>query len=88
MATVIEDDVAYAASLNTLRLPGYLGTGGLGDQLIDELEQNCIDTWQNSRWLRGTLPLVLGEDGSAFHAGHHFQYDTQLGLVVTKKELQ
>lgn len=86
MATVIDDDVAYAASLNTLRLPGFLGTGRLGDQLIDELEQNCIDTWQNSRWLRGVLPLVLNADGSAVHAGYHFQYDTELGLVVTKEK--
>lgn len=86
LGTVVDDDVAYAASLNTLRLPGFLGTGRLGDQLIDELEQNCIDTWQNSRWLRGVLPLVLDANGTAVHAGHHFQYDIELGLVVTKEK--
>ena len=85
LGTVIDDDIAYGASLNTLRLPGFLGTGRLGDQLIDELEQNCIDTWQNSRWLRGVLPLVLDGDGTAVHAGHHFTYDSRLGLVVTKE---
>lgn len=85
LGTVIDDDVAYTASLNTLRLPGFLGSGRLGDQLIDELEQNCIDTWQNSRWLRGVLPLVLDASGTAVHAGHQFKYDTQLGLVVTKE---
>lgn len=86
MGTVIEDDVALAASKNTLRLPGFLGTDKLGDQLIGELEENCIDTWQNSRWLRGVLPLVLDENGDAAHAGFDFHYDNDLGLVVTPQE--
>ena len=86
MGTVIEDDTALAASKNTVRLPGFLGTCKLGDQLIDELEANCIDTWQNSRWLRGALPLVLDEDGNAQHASFDFHYDTDLGLVVTPQE--
>lgn len=86
LGTVIDDDVALAASKNTLRLPGFLGTDKLGDQLIDELEGNCIDTWQNSRWLRGALPLVLDENGDAEHAGFDFHYDTDLGLVVTRQE--
>ncbi|MFT3663179.1 MAG: CRISPR-associated helicase Cas3' [Gordonia sp. (in: high G+C Gram-positive bacteria)] len=86
LATVTDDHFALAASKNTLRLPGFLGSDGLGDQLIDELEDDCIDTWQNSRWLRGALPLVLDENGDATHAGFDFHYDTDLGLVVTTSE--
>ncbi|WFN93911.1 CRISPR-associated helicase Cas3' [Gordonia sihwensis] len=85
-ATVIEDDIARAAAMNTLRLPGFLGSAGIGDALIAELEDNCIDTWQNSRWLRGVLPLVLDRDGNAEHVDHHFHYDDDLGLVVTPLE--
>ncbi|GAA3045480.1 CRISPR-associated helicase/endonuclease Cas3 [Gordonia defluvii] len=87
IGTVIEHDIAYAASLNTLRLPGYLGRPGIGDELIRELENDCIDTWQNSPWLRGVLPLIVDE-GDAEHVGHLFHYDVDLGLVVTKKENQ
>ncbi|MFT4088105.1 MAG: CRISPR-associated helicase Cas3' [Gordonia sp. (in: high G+C Gram-positive bacteria)] len=87
-ATVIEHDIAYAASLNTLRLPGYLGRPGIGDELIGELEDDCIDTWQNSPWLRGVLPLIVDAEGNAEHVGHIFHYDVELGLVVTKKENQ
>lgn len=85
-ATVIDDDIAVAAAKNTLRLPGYLSSAGIGDLLIDDLEQNCIDTWQNSRWLKGVLPLVLDANGDAEHVGHLFHYDTDLGLVVTRSE--
>lgn len=84
--TVIDDDIAVTASKNTLRLPSFLGTRDLGDQLINELEDNCVDTWQSSQWLRGALPLILDEDGNAQHAGFDFHYDTDLGLVVTKQE--
>lgn len=86
LGTVIDDDLAIIVARNTLRLPAYLGRPGLGDDLISELEDNCIDTWQNSRWLRGALPLVLDENGDAEHVDHLFHYDTDLGLVITRLE--
>ena len=88
LGTVIDDDVARAAAKNTLRLPGFLGSPGIGDELIGELEDGCIDTWQNSRWLRGVLPLVLDVNGNAEHVDRLFHYDTDLGLVVTPLEKQ
>ncbi|WP_161897298.1 CRISPR-associated helicase Cas3' [Gordonia spumicola] len=85
-STVVDDDVARAAAMNTLRLPGFLGRQGIGDRLIDELEQNGVDCWQNSRWLRGALPLVLDTNGDAEHVDFLFHYDTELGLVLTPLE--
>lgn len=88
LATVIEDDVARLLARNTVRLPGYLGRGRTGDEIIEELEATRIDCWQNSRWLRGMLPLVLDEDRRAVVANHSIHYDTELGLVVDFAEDQ
>lgn len=86
MAAVVDEGIALAASKNTLRLPGFLGVDQLGDQLISELEDDGIDTWQNSKWLRGMLPLILDTHGDAAYAGFNFHYDTDLGLLVTHQE--
>jgi CRISPR-associated endonuclease/helicase Cas3 len=82
LGPVIEDDLARILARNTVRLPAYLARVKTGDDIIDELEGTRIDCWQNSRWLRGMLPLVLGEDRRATVANHSIYYDTELGLVV------
>lgn len=88
LGTVIEDEIAQILARNTVRLPSYLGRGKTGDDIIEELERNGVDCWQNSRWLRGMLPLVLDEDRRAVVAGHSIYYDTELGLVVDFSEGQ
>lgn len=88
LGAVIEDDLARLLARNTVRLPAYLARGKTGDDIIDELEGIRIDCWQNSRWLRGMLPLVLDEDCRATIANHSVHYDTQLGLVVDFSEDQ
>lgn len=88
LATVIEDDIARLLARNTVRLPAYLGRGRVGDKIIEELEANGIDSWQNSGWLRGMLPLVLDENRNAVIAGHTVHYDAELGLVIDFTEDQ
>ncbi|MET9328421.1 CRISPR-associated helicase Cas3' [Tsukamurella sp. NPDC003166] len=83
LGTVVEDLLARRLAQDTVRLPAHLGRGRGGDLLIDALErQGFIDTWQQSRWLRGALPLILGPDARARLADHEFEYDDALGLVV------
>lgn len=87
LGAVIEDGLARRLAQNTVRLPSYLGRGRTGDELIDALEREYFPaTWQQSRWLRGMLALVLDSDGCATLADHHFEYDDALGLIVDYRE--
>ncbi|WP_281363031.1 CRISPR-associated helicase Cas3' [Gordonia asplenii] len=82
----IDDDVARKLAREVVRLPSYLGRGRSGDDLIEELEQQMVDSWQQSRWLRGMLPLILDSDGHADVSGHSLDYDLELGLIVDYQE--
>ncbi|QDQ98564.1 CRISPR-associated helicase Cas3' [Tomitella fengzijianii] len=83
-ATVVDDDLARTIARWTVRFPAYMGDGKLGDAVIDALEENKIDSWQNSRWLGGALALVLDEDLRAVVAGFDVAYDVRRGLIVKK----
>lgn len=84
----IDDDVARKLAREVVRLPSYLGRGKNGDDLIEELEQQMEDSWQQSKWLRGMLPLELDSEGHANVSGHSLTYDVELGLIVDYQEAQ
>lgn len=80
----IELDVVVARNLAccTVRLPGWT----LSDDDLMDLESDGQESWQQSRWLKGTLPLVLDENLSREVERYIFRYDQQLGLLVDRKE--
>lgn len=60
------DDVAHAAALCTVGLPASLSAPYIVDGVIKALEgQGRFDGWQESRWLRGQLPLVMDDTPTA-----------------------
>lgn len=81
-----EHHIAKALAACTLRLPAALTRGRSGDQAIDELERRGFPAWQQSRWLRGQLVLLLNEDLEADLAGFHLSYDHEHGLQYTRSD--
>lgn len=74
-------DLARTVAAGTLALPVEL----CRSEVIEELEQrNCFDAWQQSRWLKEELVLVLDELGEAELFGHHLRYDREDGLTVAR----
>ncbi|MFI2105688.1 CRISPR-associated helicase Cas3' [Isoptericola sp. NPDC019693] len=65
-----------------VRLPAWLAAGELGDQVLDQLEENVVDAWQDSPDLAGQLVLPLDDGGRAYLAGCEVVYDEDLGLRV------
>ena len=69
----------------TVGLPQTLTNPSRWDRTVGELESNGVaDDWQQSRWLRGQLVLVLGADGRTTLNGHEVAYDPQRGLSVER----
>lgn len=65
-AEVPDDSVAHAAALCTVSLPPMMSMPYCSDAVIDALERaGHYEEWQQSRWLKGALPLVLDERGDA-----------------------
>lgn len=81
-AIELDRDIARTLATCTVRLPGW----ALSDSALRELEADGQESWQQSRWLRGALPLVLDEDLSREVGDHVFRYDEQLGLLMERKE--
>ncbi|GAB20280.1 putative CRISPR-associated helicase [Gordonia effusa NBRC 100432] len=88
LGPAVDNQFARKLAREVVRLPSYLGRGPQGDAIIEELEGGGIDCWQQSRWLRGMLPLILDPNGNAVIAGHSINYDIELGLVVDYAEAQ
>ena len=89
-ADVPDDDVARAAALCSVSLPPRLSSPWCVRNVIDALEKEAAtDGWQSSRWLAGTLPLVI--DGQGFARigweGHEFllQYFRETGLSIVEE---
>ena len=82
LGTEIPDGLARAIARCTLRLPVWVSRGGLGDQVITELERDGLETWQRSIWLKGVLPLVLDRQFYRRVANLAFRYDREVGLLV------
>jgi len=60
------NESARAAALCTVGLPPAMCTQWNAKHVIDALEvAHVFDGWQKSYWLKGSLPLVLNEEGRA-----------------------
>jgi len=90
-----DDETARLAAKCTVRLPSVLARPGLVDRVITALEsQGGFAGWQQSRWLKGELPLVLGPDGTALLSVNDRQerrdfrlsYDRDRGLQLLRDE--
>jgi hypothetical protein len=58
------------------------------DRAIEELEAECVLTWQakDSYWLAGELILMLDEECRTRLAGYDLHYTPRDGLKVTHAE--
>ncbi|MGO1543350.1 MAG: CRISPR-associated helicase Cas3' [Gulosibacter sp.] len=82
----IEEDLAEAVATCTVSLPSWMTQGKGLDGVLDDLENNGIEAWQQSRWLKGMLPLILDEDFRTEINGHRLLYDQGLGLMIEKSD--
>lgn len=80
---VIPDDLARTVARCSVTLPARVLRGDTDhiDRVIDALEANGQRSWQDSRWLRGALPLVLDENCSTSLGMVRLTYDRELGLT-------
>ncbi|AZA12559.1 CRISPR-associated helicase Cas3' [Corynebacterium choanae] len=79
VAGLTEEHARRLASC-TVRLPGWI----VSDELLYQLESDGLESWQQSAWLAGQLPLILDEDFSSVHGAIMFRYDYALGLLVER----
>lgn len=81
---VMELDYRTARTLATctVRLPEW----SLTDDDLFDLEADGQESWQKSRWLKGSLPLVLDENLERELERYILKYDEQLGLLLERKE--
>ena len=81
----IDDGLARAVAQCTVTLPSQVLRGGddAVNAVIDQLEREGTASWQASRWLRGTLPLVFDESMSVVLGTVRLTYDRTLGLTHT-----
>nr|WP_282441385.1 CRISPR-associated helicase Cas3' [Corynebacterium antarcticum] len=82
--TGVDEELARNTAMCTVTLPAFLARGKLGDEVLDTLEENYIDVWQKSHWLRGQLPLILDEDLSTTINQYRIWYDMATGLRIEK----
>ena len=80
------DDLARLAARCTVSLPPSLTYPSIIDQVIHSLETvRPVPGWQESRWLRGELSLVLDNDNRAViaidNSVYELQYSRTIGLV-------
>lgn len=81
----IEENLARAVATCTVSLPSWITRGSSLDRVIEDLEQNGIESWQRSIWLRGVLPLIVDENYCAVVDGNCLRYDQEVGLVIEGK---
>jgi CRISPR-associated endonuclease/helicase Cas3 len=85
---VPDDGLAKALARCSVRLPAALCAPGVINQTIRELEGICreqVPIWQQSRWLKGELFLILDENGSTNFCDYHLTYDQRYGLLHKKE---
>lgn len=88
---VPDDELARTAANCTVSLPPRLSSGWNCEQVIDALEaQAQVPGWQESRWLRGQLVLILD---SAFGATietasyvYRLRYSREAGLELVRRD--
>lgn len=77
-------ELAKATARCTVSLQSWLARGSLGDFIVEELESDYLEGWQESPWLKRELPLVLAEDLRKQVGEYVFSYDRRTGLSVEK----
>jgi hypothetical protein len=89
---VPESAVARVAAACTVSLPMLLCNPGTIDDVIRELEARAmafgLDSWQESPWLKGLLPLILDENLQAEILDCTLEYNETIGLSAKRKEAQ
>lgn len=83
MSAGVANRVARAVAECSLSLPSWILQGGRDDLLIQELEREGIPGWEHSHLLKGQLPLILDQDLTKEIAGIRFEYDPDLGLLIS-----
>ncbi len=84
------DEVARVAAMCTVSLPPRMCASYLAADVIDALEDMMVYRgWQESRWLRGMLPLVVNGDGEAIVRCDKrvfvVRYTRQMGLELVEE---
>ncbi len=82
----ISDELAKAVATCSVSLPAWMTRGTQLESVISSLERNGIESWQNSPWLRGALPMVLDASFSCTINNIRVQYSEELGLVVERED--
>ena len=78
--TAPDTDLVLAMARCSIRLPGSVGRGTAGDELLAALESFCPIAWQTRPELRGQLVLALDDVPTMPVAGHWFRYSESTGL--------
>ncbi len=82
-------EVSKKLSLETIRLPHALTPVWNISGIIDELEKENIrlfPQWQKQQWLRGSLGIMLDENGYCKMGKWKLHYSTKYGLEYEKEE--
>jgi CRISPR-associated endonuclease/helicase Cas3 len=85
---VPSDSLAQLIARQSVQLPRVLCTPWNIERTILELEQvnnQRLSCWQESRWLKGELFLILDELGTATLNGYRLHYDQNDGLSYQKE---
>lgn len=85
----LDDDFSRALARTTVSLPQWILQGELGEQLLDELEEEVLNesevySLMRNKWLSGQLFLPVDQDLTAKFAGLTFQYSREQGMRATK----
>jgi len=85
-----DEELAKIIAECYLRLPVRLSQKWIMDKIIDALEKDMqnegiVENWYKSRWLKGTLCLILDGNLQADLCGFKIIYDKNLGLRVEKQ---
>ncbi|MCX7469346.1 CRISPR-associated helicase Cas3' [Corynebacterium pygosceleis] len=78
----VDDELARSIATCTVTLPAFLSKGKLGDDVLVTLEDNYIDVWQKSHWLKGQLPLILDENLTTHINQYKIWYDMKTGIEI------
>ena len=89
-AEVPSDEVARVAAMCTVNLPPRVCASYVAADVIDALEAaGSFGGWQDSRWLRGMLPLVVNSAGEAIIRCNKYvyvlRYTRQMGLELVEE---
>ena len=86
-----DDADAKEISRQRINLPFALSVGKRGDKVIEQLEElkrTELPEWENSRWLKGELILLLDENLQTELCGFNLQYSRTEGSKISGKKGQ